>query len=452
MRAREWIGRHVTGGHVLLGGWFVFFVYCYPGFMSYDSGVQLEQARGLQPMTNWHPPVMAVLWKLCDSIVAGPLLMLVIQSGALLVGIYLILRRQLSDRGAALAAVLILLSPPVIPPMGVIWKDSQMAGFLMLAIALLARQTRASIVAGCVLVWLGSAQRHNAAAATLPIVVLLFVWKDGITGWKRYAIASGVWLAITISAAMANRLLADQNEDVFASLAMNDIAGVSCFQHGYTDADIRADAPGLPWQQDTDLIERTCKVYAPNATWLDLAGDGGVFRYPTTPEESAAVAAGWRNMIVKHPVAYLRHRFAVFLAELRITIRDNFYLWPSFTDSAERSKRLEHDGAHSWLQSAWMKVLVKLAFTPVYWAWIYFVLGLIVLWLCRRERVALTVVLSGVMCEAGLFIAAPAIDYRYSHWMVTCTIVAAVYYVAARIKIGHRSITAAVDEPRRTAS
>jgi len=218
---------------------------------------------------------MAFLWKLCDAIIAGPLLMLVIQSGALLVGIYLILRRQLSERGAALAAVLILLSPPVLPPMGVIWKDSQMAGFLMLGIALLARQTRASVVAGCVLVWLGAAQRHNAAAATLPIIVLLFVWKGGITGWKRYAIASAVWLAITISAGLANSLLADQKEDIFASLAMNDIVGVIRFEDGYSDADIRADAPGLPWRQDSDLGERAAKAYAPVMSWLDLTADDG---------------------------------------------------------------------------------------------------------------------------------------------------------------------------------
>jgi hypothetical protein len=434
MRSREWIGRHVAGWHVLVGGWLVFLVYCFPGYMSYDSGVQLEQARGLQPMTNWHPPVMAHLWKLCDAIIAGPFLMLVLQSGALLVGMYLILRRQLSERGAALAAALILISPPVITPMGVIWKDSQMAGFLMLGIALLARQTRASIVAGCVLVWLGTAQRHNAAAATLPILVLLFVWKDGIAGWRRYALAGAVWLAITISAAMANSLLAEQNEDVFASLAMNDIVGVIRFQPGYTDADVRADAPGLPWKQDTDLVKRAHKLYAANMTWLDVAGEDGVFWYPKTPEHSAAVAAAWRNMILEHPLAYLRHRVSVFLAELRITKRHNFYIWAAFTDYPDRSARLKHDASFSWMQLAWIDALVLLAHTPVYWAWIYYVLGLILVWLCRRDRVALTVAVSGIMCQSGLFIAAPAIDYRYSHWMVTCTIVAAVYHAAVRIK------------------
>lgn len=443
MRSREWIGRHVTGWHVLVSGWFAFVLYCFPGFMSYDSGVQLEQARGLEPMTNWHPPVMAYLWKLCDAIIAGPFLMLVIQSWALLVGMYLILRRQLSDRGAALAAALILLSPPVIAPMGVIWKDSQMAGFLMLGIALLARRTRASIVAGCVLVWLGTAQRYNAAAATLPIVVLLFVWNDGITGWRRYAIAGGVWLAITISAVKGNDLLADQKQDVFASLAMNDIVGVIRFERGYTDADVRADAPGLPWKGDTDLVKRTRKLYVSHMTWLDVTGDAGILWYPTTPEHSAAVAAAWRNMILEHPRAYLRHRAAVFLAELRVTKRRAFYIWASFTDYPDRAVRLKHDAAYSWLQLVWIDALVLLAFTPVYWAWIYYLLGMVVMWLCRRDRVAFTVVLSGILCESGLFIAAPAIDYRYSHWMVTCTIVAAVYHVAARIKARSTPVMAA---------
>jgi hypothetical protein len=62
------------------------------------------------------------------------------------------------------------------------------------------------------------------------------------------------------------------------------------------------------------------------------------------------------------------------------------------------------------------------------------VLGLLVVWPLRRDRVALTVVLSGLMCELGLFIAAPAIDYRYSHWMIMCSIVGAVYYFSAHRK------------------
>lgn len=428
------IGHHVTRWHILVGGWIALLAYCYPGYMSYDSGVQLEQARGLQPMTNWHPPIMALLWRLCDAIIAGPFLMLAIQTVTLLAGMYLLLRRVLSDRAAALAAVLILLSPPVLAPMAVIWKDSQMAGFLMLGIALMANQTRACLLAGCALVWLGTAQRHNAAAATLPIVVLLFVWKEGLPRWKRYGIATAVWLVITIAAGAANSLLTEKTEDVFSSLAMNDIVGVIRFHPDYTDEQIREDAPGLPWAGDENIAQRSRDLYRADMTWLDVAGDQGVFRYPTTEAETAAVARAWRHLILKHPIGYLENRASVFLAELRVTFRDTFYIWWGFTDGPERSQRLALYGTHTPLRKAWFHMMVWLGNTPVYWAWVYFLAGIVLVWLCRRDVVALTIALSGVACEGGLFIAAPAIDYRYSHWTVTCTILAAVYYIAARRK------------------
>ena len=168
-------------------------------------------------------------------------------------------------------------------------------------------------------------------------------------------------------------------------------------------------------------------------TWLDTAAVGsGVFHYPKTSADSAAVAKGWRRLILAHPLAYLQHRFKVFLTELRVIRRDNFYLWPHFADSAERTERLSIHAKHSWAQTAWMNAILLLINTPVFYAWFYFLVGVALIWPLRRDKLGLSVVLSGVLCEAFLFIVAPAIDYRYSHWMVTCTIVAAVYYIAAR--------------------
>jgi hypothetical protein len=412
---------------ILAVGWLAFLAYCYPGYMSNDSAMQLAQARGLDPMSNWHPPVMAYLWKVCDAIWPGPFLMLVIQSWCLLAGMYLILRKVLSVRGAQFAAVLILLSPPVLMPMGVIWKDSQMAGFLVLAIALLPTQR----VAACALVWLATAQRYNAAAATLPVLLLLFVWKPELARWKRYVIAAVVWLAITASAMAVTGVLADQHEDVFASLAGNDIIGVIRFAD-YTDDQLRRDAPGLPWMHDTDLAASARAIYRPYFTWLDWAGDRGVIRYPHTADESAAIASAWRRMVVKHPIAYLEHRIRVFFTEIRVTHRHNFYIWCNMTDGPWTDERLDLHHRHTAIQEVWIDFLVLLEGTPVYWAWVYLVGGLALCYLLRRDRYGLTIAASGVLCELGLFVVAPAIDYRYSHWMVTCTLVAAVYYVGLR--------------------
>jgi len=424
--------RRVTHRQILIAGWLLFVVYCFPGYMSYDSGDQLEQARGLRPMTIWHPPVMSILWRVCDWIIAGPFLMLVIQSVTLMAGMYLILRRAFSDRAAAIATVLILLSPPVICNMGVIWKDSQMAGFLMLGIALMMRQTRWAMAGGCALLWLATTQRHNALAATFPIFVLLFVWKDGMARWKRYALAVGVWLALTLSTMAVNNALVEAHEDVFASLALNDIVGIIKFERGYTDDQLRAETPGVPWRFEDRLVERSLEVYNPTMTWLDTCEATGVFVYPTTAEQSAAVRAAWKRMILAHPAAYLKHRWKTFLAELRVIRRKAFYLWWGFVDDPTRGDKLHHDAIHTPIQTAWMDMQVALVNTPLYWAWVYFLAGIALIWPLRRDRIALSVLLSGVLCEGFLFIVAPAIDYRYSHWMVTCTIVAAVYYIGAR--------------------
>ena len=51
----------------------------WPGIMSNDSVAMLEQARSLA-FTDWHPPVMALLWAPLDRLAPGPGLMLIAQA------------------------------------------------------------------------------------------------------------------------------------------------------------------------------------------------------------------------------------------------------------------------------------------------------------------------------------------------------------------------------------
>src|SRR5512147_1784246 len=126
--ARDAIDRVVTPRVILVAGWCWFLVYAYPGFMSYDSVYQLSQARCLEPMTEWHPPMMGVIWRYLDMLIAGPFLMLVLQSVLFLIGLSKLLGHVMSRRAAAITAVIVLLLPQNIIVMAVIWKDSQMAG------------------------------------------------------------------------------------------------------------------------------------------------------------------------------------------------------------------------------------------------------------------------------------------------------------------------------------
>jgi hypothetical protein len=106
--------------------------------------------------------LMAVLWGVLDRIIAGPFLMLLLQATLFLAGSYLVLRRALPPRTAALAASLLLLFPPVLTPMAYIWKDSLMAGCCCWASASLSRSVAAP---GS---WGSRASRSRRPSSTTP--------------------------------------------------------------------------------------------------------------------------------------------------------------------------------------------------------------------------------------------------------------------------------------------
>nr|MBA3503805.1 hypothetical protein [Deltaproteobacteria bacterium] len=134
-RALRWV-RELPPFAILAIGWFVFFVHAYPGRMTRDSFDQLRQARSGVFLDD-HPPLMqAIVW-ITDRYVTGPIGIVILQSLLLLAGTYLLLRRAMSERIAALVAVAFLLFPPVMSVMVVMWKDPMMAGALMLSAALL---------------------------------------------------------------------------------------------------------------------------------------------------------------------------------------------------------------------------------------------------------------------------------------------------------------------------
>lgn len=42
-----------------------------PGFLSPDSLDQLQQAEGSRPLTDWHPPVLSLVWRALIAALCG---------------------------------------------------------------------------------------------------------------------------------------------------------------------------------------------------------------------------------------------------------------------------------------------------------------------------------------------------------------------------------------------
>lgn len=432
---------------VLALGWLLVVIYAFPGMMTMDSIQQLHEARK-DFYTDGHPPAMAWLWHYVDRVIAGPFGMLVIQTVAFLAGLYLLLRRVMSPRRAAVAASLLFLFPPVLVPMAVVWKDCLMAGMLVLGTAALLDHRRSLQLLGLAAFVLATAVRYNAPAATLPLVVILFTWVPPAATWKaritRYALATGTWLAVTLAALGIGKALTDQPMHFWhSSLALMDTVGTLANTDGtIPDAELRELFAGTEILVDKDIHAHLRERYSPLDFEPLIHGDGHLWNVPIagtepapTPKRDAISRMFWTT-VTGHFGAYLAHRAA--------TMRYVLALPGGPVYSAVMTHKLQYKGLiaelgvstkwtgmQSWMQRK-AKWLAKK--TPLFRPWLYLVLALALLPLCRGQRDVFAILLSGIGLEASLFLLAPTPDYRYSHWLVVTTCLAIVMLVARRVR------------------
>lgn len=432
---------------VLFASWLVLIVYAYPGLMTLDSLDHLAEARS-GVYTDSHPPAISVVWKLADFIVAGPFGMLVIQSGMFLLGLYAVLRRTLAPKPAAWAAGLLFVFPPVMMPLAVIWKDSVMAGFLLLGLAAMASPRRWIRVAGLVALGAATAIRYNAFGATFPIVVLMFEWRIGLHWFKRYALALAAWLGVTFGAFAFNAAITDHAMHPWPStLALYDIVGtLAHVDEDLSDDELRALFDGTQLRITERIHPHIRSIYS-TRNYLPIivhptdAMWSTPFRgqYPAPPAQRAAISRAFVDVVTRYPAAYAAHRLHVMAEVLAFTSHD-----PAGTvidrDVLDKSEPLSRMAGELEVATTWSKLQRGMTLLirwvdqriPIFVPWIYFVISLALLPLARRYRPVLSMIASGLAFEATLLFLAASPDYRYSHWMIVCTLIAVVELTARR--------------------
>ena len=416
---------------ILLAGLALFLLYAYPGYMSSDSVLQVSEGRS-HILTNSHPPVMAAEWGLLDAVVAGPILMLLLQGGLFLGGLYAIARRVLVPRAAAVAACALFLFPPVLTTMAVIWKDSQMAAYLVAGLACLLAARRRTRLVGWGLVTAGCAMRYNAFAASIPLLVLLFEWQPGGRGWRRYALGLVAAAVSTVVAFGANRVLTVETR--FALPAFGDIAGVLAYTSDRSDDELLRVLRGTPLHRREGIQAWARAHYSPrNAYWVDH-GDDRLFDAATTPAQQAETTRAWKELIASDWGAYARSRLAGY--QQLIGLSDDPLWSPVYTayvESADQALWIDHDAspsvAQAWLADRFAWLATE---TPLFRVWVYVVIALALLVLCCRDRLTFALFASGLGYELSFLPAAGTPDFRYSHWLITCTCLAAAWLFVQR--------------------
>ncbi|MFI5806982.1 hypothetical protein [Streptomyces sp. NPDC051561] len=166
--------------------WLLALTAFFPGHLTSDSVSQLEQATGVKPLADWHPPVMSLLWQALIALTGSPGALLAVQLFAIwaALGLSAWAVWGLTGRWQGGAAVFAVgFTPQVLTFSGVMWKDVQMATALLCAtaLALAAMQspprrpvTRWALLAcGALLLAYAVLVRKNAFFAVPPVLVML---------------------------------------------------------------------------------------------------------------------------------------------------------------------------------------------------------------------------------------------------------------------------------------
>jgi hypothetical protein len=440
VRSRLWL-RALRPSVILAVGWASFVLVSYPGVMTMDSFDQLEEARA-GFFTDSHPPAMAALWSVVDRICAGPFGMLAIQGTAFLIGLYWILRRAMSQRVAALVACVVLLYPPVLATMTVIWKDCLMAGFLVLGYGAVFDARRGVRIAALVAFFVATAMRYNAFAATLPLIVLRWEWRPGLHWLKRYALAAAAWLAVTLAAFGINAALTDRAMHFWASTyALSDIAGtLAHVDETIPDSELAPLLTPTRIAIDHDFHEAIRAKYRPETFTQLIGGDDRLWTVPiagTMPaptQQRQAIEWAWRAIIGGHIGAYVQYRFSCF-AEV-LGLRAKFNGATVIRRKAQTPERLAANQISTTtlpLQRFGERAMVIVAKqTFLFRPWLYALIALALLAFCRGHRDIAALLASGLLMELSLLALAVTPDYRYSHWLVVCTCLAVPMLIARR--------------------
>ena len=426
---RAVIDRRATPRAIVIAGYTGFLLYAFPGFLTVESAEQLIDAR-THTIGDWNAPMMSVVWWLVEAIAAGSFGMLVLQSALFMAGVYVLAHRVLPARRAALAACAALLFPPVMAPMVTIWRDAQMAGFLLAGAAAVTSEKRPIKLVGLALLFLACGMRETAAFAALPIVVLGLAW-HGRRWWQRGAVAVAAWLVVALGATAVTAAITEVvtlRDPV--ERATSDIIGVLRYSGDIDDAELTRELAGTPLAVTRDIQARARQLVG---RAIDPAGPLRLFDAAETPAAREAILAARGSMARAHPSAYLVARWHLFY---RIAV-GRFVRPVVFVRPVEHVNLRDAVGqmdTSSWTQHRLIIVARWLGKTWVFLPGLYMALAAVLLPVAvrQRQRDAAMLLASGIAHAVGVFFLALASEYRLAHWTIACVWIAAVLLVARR--------------------
>jgi hypothetical protein len=426
---------------VLLAGFAAMLALNAPGQMTYDSVMQLADGRrGFYD--SWHPPVMAWLLGLFDAVVPGTLLFLVFQSALLLFALLAFLWvRPRGGWASAVIALLIVLTPQWLLYQGEIWKDilfadSAIAGFAALA---LASRDRRWLIAAAAALTLAAMTRQNGVVVLPVAAAVVGVLSARRFGARKGWAHAGLFLVATVGLAAGGTIALAARGD-----GGNGAASQIRVAQSYDLAGALTHDPTLPLPTLTARdphLETVLRTRGP-ALYSTLhndpfAGDDQV-NEAISNAPNGVIGEAWRDLVLHHPLLYLRTRLAVFHQVLLTPDAFNCHFSPVGIDGSPQVLQSLGLTARIRPRDQALADYARLFFsTPVFSHLAWGILALVLMTVLLRGGGDADLAVAGLLAAALLFtmtfvIISIACDYRYLVFLDFSALAGALYASARK--------------------
>ena len=451
------------------------------GRAEYDIVEQFKQAVGQKQMSDWHPPIVAVVWRGLYGLTGwiGSLFVcsaLLYFTGVLLTAEYV--HRRLGSRLGSLGVLAVSISPWAYSQINIPWKDTILTGALLAGcgcVMLIRRGARSKRTAVLALVAVGALifatlVRKNAIAAVVPICFYL-AWQllpiAHRTMRKLQARSSAAssslrrfvaWLAgsfVLIFAVGGAAVVADAGiarvwhvkETHQEYQVMLDDVMFSVPEDELNAADV---TPKLKKRINTSRALCYERGVFYDAYWNCFGrGHGGDYQ-PIEESHRQGLEKLWRENVITHPARYLSYRWSVY----------RFYLTTSALEYFQYPVNTAQEigfgtGPEPFERAVKTYVLdfgvEKLGFTFKPWFWLTGCVLVAAVALKRRRAPAavLTLTASAFLYTAAYFPVIPEAHFRYTHWPAAAVSIALIAALAEHFRGKSKRPAETADGPLR---
>jgi hypothetical protein len=422
--AQKWLSDPLSISIVIAivsaGAALVFIAY-WPGIMIDDARWQYQQVVD-NAYEDWHPPLMAWIWRQLTAIAAGPAPMLVLQVLLYWTGFALIATSALKRGARSLALALALLGflPATLALSGTVTKDALMDGILLAASGMILWRplvqnsgARIACLLGAIaLLFVAAALRFNAFFACVPLA-LAALPRSFTSNVPRFILSTIIASAAFVMTGPAiSALLQAEKTDVELSLIIFDLGGIT--EHSgvsqFPDMHVRNPVAvnhgcydPYGWDSYSSWAKKSCPLgFDPLQALID--------------DDDFDARSWWVHSIASHPIAYLQHRFTHFNLSSWFLVSSG----PAFTSW---SQSVPNPWGFRVVDNALLTFITKLtndaAMTPIGWPIFWISLSLAALLaglMARAPGEPIAIAASAFLYGAGYLIVGVATGIRYYIW------------------------------------